>query len=169
MNKHIKTFLLVFALALVLLKVIVINSGLITSGSMLPTIQLEDRLMIDKVFIKSSNIKRGDVIIFNLPESIDFYSDSAVVKRVIGLPGEIIAVKDGKVYINNKPLDENYLYEEPDYVFEPIKIPEDCFFVLGDNRNDSYDSHFWGVLSSKNVIGRVLFRYWPLKEFGSLD
>lgn len=77
-------------------------------------------------------------------------------------------IKDGKVFINDNELTESYEMAQPNYTYGPFTIPKESYFVLGDNRNDSVDSHYWGVLPEKNIVGRALFRYWPLKNSGSL-
>lgn len=145
----------------------VVEAAMIPTGSMLPTIHLQDRVVIDKLFYKASGISRGDIIVFDPPENVDSSGDYWI-KRVIGLPGDKIEVKDGKVFVNNHELTEPYEMEKPNYTFGPLVVPENSYFVLGDNRNNSLDSHYWGVLPAKNVKGRALFRYWPLDRVGSL-
>ena len=145
----------------------VVEAVTIPSGSMLPTIQLQDRLIVDEVSYKLTGIERGDIVIFHPLTTVDASGD-LWVKRVIGLPGDTVQVKDGKVYINDQALTEPYELDKPDYTYGAIVVPQDSYFVLGDNRNDSLDSHYWGVLPAKNIVGRALFRYWPLNHFGSL-
>ena len=144
-----------------------VEARVIPTGSMLPTIQLQYRVFIDKIFYKLSDIKRGDIIVFKPPSSQDSEGEKWL-KRVIGLPGEVVEIKGGKVYIDNVALYESYILEEPDYQLGPIEIPEDSYLVLGDNRNNSLDSHYWGVLPADNIVGRVFIRYWPLPQFGFL-
>jgi len=145
----------------------VVQAVTIPTGSMLPTIQLQDRLMVDKLSYKLSGIHRGDVVVFHPLTTVDSSGD-LWIKRVIGLPGDIVEIKDGKVFINDLALTESYEMAQPNYTYGPLTIPKDSYFVLGDNRNDSLDSHYWGVLPAKNVVGRALFRYWPLQNFGLL-
>lgn len=145
------------------------EARIVPTGSMLPTIQLKDRIMIDRIYYKFSEIQRGDIIMFDPPATADVPKDEDLLKRVIGLPGEKVEVKQGTVYINDSSLKETYIKEKPLYNFGPVVIPDGSYFVLGDNRNYSYDSHFWGTLPKENIIGRVLFRYWPMNEFGKLD
>ncbi|TGE35571.1 signal peptidase I [Desulfosporosinus fructosivorans] len=139
----------------------------VPSGSMLPTIQLQDRLVVDKLSFKLTEINRGDVIVFRPLTSVDSSGDFWI-KRVIGLPGDKVEIKDGEVFINDHALTESYEMEKPNYTYGPLMIPKDSYFVLGDNRNNSLDSHYWGVLPAENVVGRALFRYWPLDHFGLL-
>jgi signal peptidase I len=149
------------------LKSTVVEAVTIPTGSMLPTIQLQDRLVVDKLSYKLLEINRGDVIVFHPLTNVDS-SGVLWIKRVIGLPGEKVEIKDGKVFINDHALTESYEMAKPNYTYGPLVIPKDSYFVLGDNRNDSHDSHEWGVLPAKNVVGRALFRYWPLEHFGLL-
>jgi signal peptidase I len=81
---------------------------------------------------------------------------------VIGLPGETVEVKGGRVYVNDQALREQYIEEEPEYSYGPVTVPEDNYLVLGDNRNNSYDSHYWGFVPRDNIIGRAIVRFWPL-------
>ncbi len=145
----------------------VVEAVTIPTGSMLPTIQLQDRLVVDKLSYKLSQINRGDVIVFHPLSNVDS-SGTLWIKRVIGLPGDKVNIKDGIVFINDHALTESYEMAKPNYTYGPLVIPKDSYFVLGDNRNDSLDSHEWGVLPAKNVVGRALFRYWPLEHFGLL-
>jgi len=145
----------------------VVEARYVPSESMLPTIELNDRLMFDKVFFKVNGIKRGDAIMFEPPPASHFTTD--LIKRVIGLPGETVEIKDGRVWIDGEPLDEPYIAEDPNYTYGPVTVPEDSLFVLGDNRNNSNDSHYWGFVPLASVKGRVLFRFFPLQHFGLLN
>jgi len=149
------------------LRATVADARVVPTPSMLPTIQLQDRLIVEKISYKFSEVERGDVIVFHPPSNVD-QSGTDWVKRVIGLPGEKVEIRDGKVFINEEELNEPYELEKPDYTYGPIVVPEGSFFVLGDNRNNSKDSHYWGVLSNQNIVGKIFIRYWPLDRFGSL-
>lgn len=154
----------------------------IPSGSMLPTLQLQDRLVVEKVSLNFNPPQRGDILVFEHPDRpaphglIDelaqwqgFGAYTPLIKRVIGLPGEVLEVHNGKVLINGKELDESaYQIKSPHYEFGPLKIPADHLFMMGDNRNNSADSHVWGPLPIKNVRGKAIFRYWPLNHIGTL-
>lgn len=158
--------LLIAWIASFLVRTYILDTRVVPTGSMLPTIQLQDRLMVDKIFFKFSSLRRGDVVVFKAPPAAEESED--LVKRIIGLPGENLAVQDGKVWINNQPLSETYIKEPPNYLYGPVKIPENSYFVMGDNRNNSKDSHIWGFLPKGNITGRVWIRYWPLQHFGHL-
>ena len=106
-------------------------------------------------------------MVFHAPAAANEPDD--LVKRIIGLPGEILAVHDGYVWINNQALNEPYTLEAPTYSYGPVTIPENSYFVMGDNRNNSKDSHFWGFLPKENITGKVMIRYWPFSSFGKLD
>ncbi len=142
----------------------------IPSGSMLPTLQINDRLIIDKISYDFSNPKRGDIVVFNPTKTLEAENfHEAFIKRVIGLPGDKVKVKNGKVYVNNLPIKENYLEARPDYQWGPVVVPVNSYLVLGDNRNDSYDSHYWGFVPRQNIIGKAMFRFWPFNRIGDIE
>ncbi len=142
----------------------------IPSGSMQPTLQIDDRLIIDKVSYHFQTPKRGDIVVFSPTKilQIEHFKDD-FIKRVIGIPGDKIEVKQGKVYRNDRALVENYIKEIPQYQYGPIVVPDDRYLVLGDNRNNSYDSHYWGFVPRQNFIGKASVRYWPLDRIDLLD
>jgi signal peptidase I len=142
----------------------------IPSGSMLPTLQINDRLIIDKISYNFRNPDRGDIVVFSPTEALKQQNfKDAFIKRVIGLPGEKVEVKGERVYINDKPLAENYIDEKPNYNFGPVTVPSNQYLVLGDNRNNSYDSHYWGFVPREKIIGRAVVRFWPLNRIGEID
>jgi signal peptidase I len=108
--------------------------------------------------------QRGDVVVFEYPQdpSRDF------IKRVVALPGEQVEIRQGRVYVDGIALEEPYLMDAPAYNLSPIEVPESTVFVLGDNRNNSSDSHVWGVLPVDNIIGEAWICYWPPKAWGLL-
>ncbi|MFZ5817199.1 MAG: signal peptidase I [Bacillota bacterium] len=138
----------------------------IPSSSMEPTIQIGDRVWTDKLLLRFSPITRGDIVVFDPPPSEA--SDYPYIKRVIGLPGETVEVKGGKVLINGQPLTEPYIAEPPHYVVKLTQIPPGHYYVLGDNRNASNDSHRWGLLKREQISARAVFRFWPFSRFGKL-
>jgi signal peptidase I len=142
----------------------------IPSTSMLPTLEINDRLLIEKIGYRFTSPERGDIVVFSPTEALKEQGyDDAFIKRVIGLPGETIQVRGGVVTVDGQPLMENYLADEPNYDFGPVTVPEGHYLVLGDNRNNSYDSHYWGFLPRENIIGRAAIRFWPLGRITVID
>ena len=113
--------------------------------------------------------ERGDIVIFRYPDNEKVY----YVKRVIGLPGETVEVKDGKVYINGSdtPLDEPYLPEPMEGSYGPYEVPEGCYFMMGDNRNNSLDARFWDnkFVAKNKIVAKVLFCYYPFNRIGKVN
>lgn len=158
---------LLTALQTFFIRSFVAEARYIPAGSMLPTLAINDRLIIDKWSYRFQAPKRGDIIVFSPTEALRAQNfKDAFIKRVIGLPGEEVEIKEGKVYVNNQPLEENYIEEAPNYTFGPATVPPDSYFVLGDNRNNSYDSHYWGFVPKENIIGRATKRFWPPERSG---
>jgi signal peptidase I len=133
------------------------------SGSMEPTLLIGDHLLAGKLLINRTAPKRGDIIIFKYPKN----PESAMVKRLIGEPGEKVEIRERAVYINNKPLKEDYVqYIDPssaDQSYGPITVPPESYFVLGDNRDNSMDSRFWNCVPRKYLLGKPLFIYWSFE------
>lgn len=164
----IKTIGLSIILALGI-RTFVAEARYIPSGSMLPTLEINDRLIIDKLSYRFTEPQRGDVVVFNPTEELSLQYKDAFIKRIIGLPGETLEVRDGQVFVNGEPIEEDYIAEEPQYKWGPETIPEGHFLVLGDNRNNSFDSHYWGFVPRENIIGRAVIRFWPLNRLGGVD
>jgi signal peptidase I len=156
-------FTLVFALLLALgIRTFVAEARWIPSESMLPTLNIGDRLIIEKVSFHFNGFKRGDIIVFNAPPASKL--DEVMIKRVIGLPGDTVAIKNGLVYINDQPLDEPYELEKPRGNYKTFTVPENSLFVMGDNRNNSFDSRFWGVVPQELIIGKAMAKFYPLSD-----
>ena len=128
--------------------------------SMRPTLQDGEYILVNKLAYRTGEPHRGDIVVFIFPVN----PQEDLIKRVIGLPGESVAVNNGIVSVNGAPLTEPYIASPPAYDGEWI-VPEGQLFVLGDNRNDSRDSHQWGLLPIENVIGRADLLYWPPAEW----
>ncbi len=140
----------------------------ITGDSMYPYLLDKQRILAEKVSPKFAEFKRGDIIVFKSPEE----SNRLVIKRIIGMPEEKIMLSEGKIYINDKPLEEAYLPNNTktkgtEKFKDTIEftIPYKTYFVLGDNREKSIDSRYWGVVSKELIIGKPLFVYKPLNQF----
>lgn len=125
--------------------------------SMEPTLVPGEFLMVNKLAYKFGQPKYGDIVVFHYDPTEDF------IKRVIGLPGDLVEVKEGVVYVNNRAFTEPYIAEPPDYSGN-WTVPAESLFVLGDNRRNSSDSHVWGFVAMKEVIGKAIVIYWPLKD-----
>ena len=141
----------------------------IPSSSMAPTLHIGDRLVVDKLSYHWRPPHRGDIVVFHPPgQLVDLGYDGrqAFIKRIIGEPGETLQVKQGQVLLNGQPLAEPYRLEAPFYETPALTVPPGYLFLLGDNRNDSNDSHVWGLLPQGNLIGRARFRFWPLNRLG---
>ncbi|HEY9654526.1 MAG TPA: signal peptidase I [Crinalium sp.] len=151
------------------IRTFVAEARYIPSGSMLPTLQINDRLIVDKLGYHFKNPERGDVVVFSPTDTLEKQNfHDAFIKRVIGLPGDKVEVKGGRVFINDQALRESYIAEDPQYQYGPVMVPQDAYLVLGDNRNNSYDSHYWGFVPRDRIIGRAVVRFWPMNRFGEI-
>ena len=141
----------------------------IPSESMLPTLKVNDRLIIDKVSYNFNQPQRGDIVVFNPTDTLkeQKFTD-AFIKRIIGLPGDQVMVKSGKVLVNDKPLIETYINAPPKDDYDEVTVPPNSYFVMGDNRNNSLDSRSWGVVPKDRIIGRAVIRFWPFDRLGSI-
>jgi len=140
-----------------------IQTCIVSSSSMEPDLQVGQRLVVNKVNYYFDSPKRGDIIVFRPPANPN---STPYIKRVIGLPGDTVEIKEGRVFINGEPLREPYIKETPLYSMAPEFIMLNNYFVLGDNRNDSNDSHVWGTVPRENIIGKASLSIWPMNEWG---
>lgn len=164
-----KTLATAFVLAIGI-RTLVAEARYIPSSSMEPTLEINDRLIIEKISYRFRTPERGDVVVFSPTDELKKQNfRDAFIKRVIGLPGDTVEVKGEIVYVNGQALREKYIEESPDYEYGPVKVPSDQYLVLGDNRNNSYDSHYWGFVPRENLIGRAVVRFWPLNRVGTID
>ena len=169
--------LIIWVIIALIIRWQVIEPRWIPSGSMLPTLQIQDKILIEKLtpkfYLKKnlSNLK-DQIVVFNPPEQLinsGYKSDIALIKRVIGVPGDKIEVREGNLYLNDK-IQERYITDKNiNYSIEPIIVPENALWVMGDNRNNSMDSHIWGFLPYEKIIGKAILRYWPINHFGPIN
>jgi signal peptidase I len=148
---------ILIAVAVFALLRLTVQSYTVVMSSMEPNFQEGECIMVNKVCYRSSGPQRGEVIIFDPP----FDSEYPFIKRVIGLPGETVEIKDGKVSINGTPLEEEYIMAPPNYTMPTTEVPKNEYFVLGDNRNNSTDSSKGWTVPRDNIIGKAWFIYWP--------
>lgn len=163
-------------LALVLTLVIrtyVVQAFKIPSGSMRPTLLEGDKLFVNKYVYRFEKPGRGDIIVFKYP--VDGKKD--FIKRLVAFEGEVVEIRDGRIHVDGRPLTDpdtfgKFYYFNHDPFGGPndkIRVPPDCYYVLGDNSANSTDSRFWGFVPEKNVIGKAVFRWWPLNRIQRLD
>lgn len=149
-------------LIMVPINIFALDNRTVPTGSMIPTIKPGDRLFVDTLSYRFRDLERGDIVVFSPPAGLDITDD--LIKRLIGLPGDTIEIKNGQLFLNDIAQDEPYINEPITYTMPKILVPEGKIFVLGDNRNSSYDSHMWGFVDMNNVKGKALWRYWPFSR-----
>ena len=158
----VKFILIVFIL--IFLMVYVVSITQVVGNSMSPTLENGEVLILNKAKYRLSEVKRGDIIAFT-------YEDTKyLIKRVIGLPGDYVSIKDNKVYINGKYYVEDYLknVDTPNFELTELgytKVPENMYFVLGDNRDNSLDSRKIGLVNKSDIIREIVIRFWPITKF----
>ena len=162
--------ILIGLVLVVLLHAFVVQTYSIPSGSMEPTLQVGDRIAVNKLSYDFHRVHRGDIIVFRRPPAEHCQAGvtfADLVKRVIGLPGETISSSNGQVLINGRPLAEPWLPPNDPLgkPIAPITLPPHEYYVLGDNRADSCDSRYWGPVARNLIVGKVDLRFWPLSRF----
>lgn len=146
----------------VFVRPMVIETDVVTSDSMIPTLLVGDHVFSDKQVYRRREPRHGEIVSFTFPSQQAGAPEDILVKRVIGLPGDKLEVRDGALYRNDHRISEPYIREPMQYVLTEMSVPEGKLFVLGDNRNESDDSHIWGFLDRDRLTGRVTIRFWPL-------
>jgi signal peptidase I len=150
-------------------KTFLIQAFFIPSGSMLPTLHEDDRVLVNKLSYDLHDVNRGDLVVFERPEGETAGQIKDLIKRVVALPGERIEQRDGDVYIDGQLLEEPYLDDGTETTnLEPQTVPEDHVFVMGDNRDDSMDSRVFSAIDEDLIVGRAFVRVWPLNHLGLL-
>jgi signal peptidase I len=150
-------------------KTFLIQAFFIPSGSMLPTLHEEDRVLVNKLSYDLHDVHRGDLVVFERPENEAAGQIKDLIKRVVGLPGERIESRDGAVYIDGDLLEEPYLADGAETTgLEPQTVPEGHVFVMGDNRGDSMDSRVFHAIDEDLIVGRAFVRVWPLPDLSLL-
>ena len=156
---------LIFALMVAALTVVFIVQPVKVEGtSMLPRLHDGERIFVNKlIYYGLPKLERGDIVVFWFPDD----PSKSYIKRVIGLPGEMVEVRDGRILVNGQELEESYLDPRLNVAridHSPVIVKEHYYFVMGDNRDHSSDSRYWGLVPEKYIYGKALFRYWPISE-----
>lgn len=166
-KEYAKSILIAVILSLGI-RVAVVEAYHVPTGSMIPTIMENDRLMANKFIYHFTEPTPGNIVVFTPSKNVHTNAPR-LVKRLIGVEGDWIEVKNGTVYRNGLPLLEPYINQPPDYTLPPVRVPKGYVFVLGDNRRNSYDSHAWGFLPRENIFAKAMFCYWPLNRIHLLQ
>ena len=151
-----KTLIIAFVLAQ-LIMVSVAQAFQVEQYSMEPTLLPRDRVLVDKFFYRLRQPRHGDVIVLRYPLN----PQRNYIKRIVGLPGDVLETRDGKLYVNGRRMSEPYINGTPQGNYGPFTVPEDSVFVMGDNRNNSEDSRAFGPLKKEFIVGQALLIYWP--------
>jgi signal peptidase I len=165
MKSWVREILITLGLAVAIYLIIQtsLQNSVVYDVSMQPTLIAGQRLIVIKPVYNFKEPERGDIIIVRPPSE----PKKEFVKRLIGLPGDTVEVNSGTVYVDKVPLEESYIKEKPRYTMAPFKVPENNYFVLGDNRNNSSDSHLGWTVTRDKIVGMAWLRYWPLNKFGA--
>ncbi|WP_087067249.1 signal peptidase I [Cyanobium sp. NIES-981] len=164
--------LLAWVAVALLLRWAVLEPRWIPSGSMLPTLQLQDRVLVEKVRTRLHRpLPVGTVVVFHPPQALQavgYAPDAALIKRVVARAGDQVEVRQGQLWRNGSVVAQDWAAEAMTYSLPPLTVPPGHLLVLGDNRNASLDSHLWGPLPEGQLIGAAVWRYWPLQRFGAI-
>lgn len=150
---------IIIIIVVLLIKMFIVTPIRVNGPSMLDTLEDKDIMILDEISFKFKGLKRFDIVVVN-------YKNEKIIKRVIGLPGETVEYRDNKLYINGKVVEEDFSHEVTADV-DPIKIPKNCYYVMGDNRVNSTDSRIIGPVSTKDIRGTTKLTVFPFKRFGN--
>jgi len=156
--------LVIVGMACLLIMTFIAQPFKVEGSSMMPNLQDEEKIMVNKLVARLGEIKRGDVVVFWYP----FNPSRIYVKRVIGLPGETVEIRRGYIYINGRHISEPYLLPSyrDDRDFKPVAVRPAHYYLLGDHREVSNDSRYFGQVPQKYILGKAMFIYWPISEIG---
>jgi signal peptidase I len=162
--------IIVAVLVSFLLRTFAFQTFYIPSGSMEPTLQIGDRIIVNKLSVTLGHINIGDIVVFKAPPAENCGEPvTDLVKRVIGLPGDHLTSKGNTIYVNGTALKENWPHSEPlGQAIGKITVPKGQYFMMGDNHSDSCDSRMWGTVPRSDIIGKAFVRIWPLSRIGFL-
>jgi len=156
---------ILLAVAIYALLHVSVASFKVYGTSMMPTIRPEEYIMVSKAAYFFGQPERGDVVVLSSPNE----ADKDLIKRIIGLPGDTIEIKNRTVFVNGKPVVEPYIAEPPNYAFPQTQMPDGQYFLLGDNRNHSADCHLGWTVPRQNIIGKAWITYWPPYLWGAIE
>jgi len=161
LREMVETILLTL-LIYVLIRTFLIENYRVVGHSMVPTLEDRQFLVVNKLDYRLRQPRRGDIVVFFDPRD----GDRKLIKRIVGLSGEVVEIRNGQVFVDGRTLDEPYIQNRARYSESATQVPEGHFYVLGDNRSNSSDSHNWGTLSEEKIVGRAWFSYWPPELWG---
>jgi signal peptidase I len=162
-REMVETILLTL-LIYVLIRTFLIENYRVVGHSMAPTLTDKQFLVVSKLDYRLREPHRGDIVVFLDPRN----DGRKLIKRIIGLPGEMVEIRNGQVFVEGQVMDEPYVQNQAGYSEPPTQVPEGDFYVLGDNRSNSSDSHNWGTLPRDKIVGRAWFSYWPPEVWGPI-
>jgi signal peptidase I len=157
-----------FAVGTAILIVVFLYQPVKVEGtSMLPELVDQERIFVNKFVYRIEKISRKDIVVFWYPKD----PTKSYIKRIVGMPGDLVEIRTGIVYVNDHQLDEPYLTAEfkDTRSYGPVRVDPGFYYVLGDHRNQSNDSRMWGLVPERYIYGKAVFRYWPMNKMGTLD
>lgn len=168
-NEYLDSFVIAGVVAIVLITYVV-RSFYIPSESMVPTLLVNDYILVNKFVYRMSEPMRGDIIVFHPPDprNPQVPRDTDFIKRVVAVEYDEVVIKDGTLFLNGLPMDEPFINSKPFEDFGPYRVPPGHLFMMGDNRNNSEDSRVWGPLPLEFVVGKAFVIFWPFSRIGTL-